>query len=382
MFSHLPDEMIYMIISMIDESPISIYRMKDVSPLFRSIIMDLKPTPITKGVSTPYKIDEEVNDLCKKHTPTKTFDWLYKHNIFVSLRNINTLVLHDRSDIIKHCFRYREFLDIMFNRFYLGSGGCGGKGDDIFSLTKTNNPIIMATIHNKVSVIRLLLDSGSVGNPYVKMIPSILDVCIKYCHKDILSYLLIHRYNEIKDDFQRKVYSIINRFDNCEDIFFYLLQTDKLIISTKLLQSMIIKNYVALFKVCYQRSITNNQVNEFKNYIRYSIQNNNECIFHYLMKREHYVTKSVSDIIISTIHRKKDFNGNGFLNMLIDHHIHLLGKNASLPFIYVCLLNQVSTFRINMLVKKGFRYGFPEIRVAVDREDIDLLKILVNGLQI
>src|SRR6056300_1121539 len=115
-----------------------ILRLKIINRQFRDIISsfenswvlipiknncDLK-TPhynkLLKDTSTIIKIKKErserLEELCKKNTSTETFKWLIKNNIFFSLSNIKTLIINNRIDVIKCCFFYKDFLDLLFNR--------------------------------------------------------------------------------------------------------------------------------------------------------------------------------------------------------------------------------------------------------------------------
>ena len=112
------------------------------------------------------------------------------------------------------------FLKIIFNRFYIYIES----DNDIFSLTSTKNPLILAGMYNRIEIIKLLLDkTRNIVNPYIDIIPSLLDISIKYNHKNLLSYLILNYYNLISNLIQTKLNTIINRIDNCEDILFYLL---------------------------------------------------------------------------------------------------------------------------------------------------------------
>ena len=130
---------------------------------------------------------EKLDSLCKKKTSLSTFTWLMDNNIFFSLSNIKTLIMNGRIDVIKKGFYYKEFLDLIFNRFYIDPT----KSNEIFSITENINPIVVAIEYNQLNIVKLLLESSSHGNPFLNMIPSLLDLSIKYINKTILSYLII-----------------------------------------------------------------------------------------------------------------------------------------------------------------------------------------------
>ena len=132
------------------------------------------------------------------------------------------------------------FLKIIFNRFYIYIE----PDNDIFSLASTKNPLILAGMYNRIEIIKLLLDkTRNIVNPYINLIPSLLDISIKYNHKNLLSYLIINYYYRISTVIQTKLNTIINRIDNCEDILFYLMINKGIVLNQKHLHSLISMKY-------------------------------------------------------------------------------------------------------------------------------------------
>ena len=64
------------------------------------------------------------------------------NNIHFSLRNISELIKKDRIDVILAGFHYKDFLDIMFNRFYFAvTTGCLIGYGDIYPITNTSKTL-------------------------------------------------------------------------------------------------------------------------------------------------------------------------------------------------------------------------------------------------
>ena len=63
-------------------------------------------------------IDMIFNRLCRSGF-LKNFKWLFDNNLYLSINNINNLIVHYRVDIIKLLLKYNNLKDILFNRFYL-----------------------------------------------------------------------------------------------------------------------------------------------------------------------------------------------------------------------------------------------------------------------
>ena len=182
--------------------------------------------------------DKEMDIVCKKNTSVQSYEWLMKNNLFLSLPNIKSLIIYNRIDIIKAGFFYKEFLDVLFNRFYIDDT----KYNEIFSITETINPVIIAAKFKRLEIIKLLLELNNHGNPFRNMIPSLLDIAIKYSNKSLISYIILNFFDNIKSILPSRLMSIFHRINKSEDIFFYLLQTNKIEINNKLLIGSIKKD--------------------------------------------------------------------------------------------------------------------------------------------
>ena len=153
------------------------------------------------------------------------------------------MIIHDRYDVFKKGYFYKQFLDIIFNRFHISLENY----QDIFSLVESYNPLIIAGNYNRINIIRLLLEQSTVGNNYIKLVPDLFDISIKYNHKRLLTYLIIKHFDKIKELIDDKLLQIIYRINNCEDILFYLYKIKKYRFYSKHYQGIIINKYNDFF---------------------------------------------------------------------------------------------------------------------------------------
>ena len=373
MFDILPEEMICSIIQCVDTDPVSIYKLRNVNKLFRKQI-DIHPS---LSVSDYQKRDlpDKLGVLCKKKTSVKTFVWFYERNMFLDLPNLNLLIINNRIDVIKQFFHYRNYVGLLFNRFYLP---INEENCDIFSLTKTNNPIMVAAIHNRVDMVSLLLELSHEGTHYYnQQLSSILNITIKYSHRNLLSYLVCKHYKGVFNDLQRKLYTIIHRFEDCEDLFFYLVVTKKVNITGKLLSGMIIQKYNDLFRYCYPMIQMKTEPDHHE-YLKYCIYHSNKGIFTFLL------TIIIPDddlkrYIMNCLRQKRNNPTKEFLTFLLREHLSILEKHKD--FIYLCIQHDVDTVDIMTLVNQEFPYDLEDVQLSLDKGYIKLLKYLVYHLK-
>lgn len=318
----------------------------------------------------------EVSRFCStKDTPTSTFKWLMDNNIFFSLPNICELIKNNRLDVIHLGYHYSDFLNMLFNRFYMNNEILRDN-NYIFTSTHSLNPIIVAAENNHVSIIKSLLESSSIANPFIKEIPNIFDIAIKFCYNNLVNYIIINHYSEISELIDNKVLKIIHRFDDCQDIIFYLILNKKIKITLKLLTGCIYKSYNKLFKCIYDKSEYDKiDCNEL---IKKTVEYNNYTIFSYLINNTDYVLLNHNrDNFTRSLIKKKNIQKE-FLEYVLLNHIELLSENYELVrfSIYVGVDNNV----VQYLIENGFSYNKDDLYKPLDDENIELLKYLVNNL--
>lgn len=363
MIESLPDELLSEIIKHIDVSPVHLYSLRMVNTKFYHII-----TTNTFIFNPPYLSGKRYYDLCRKKLSVDSFNWYLKNGVQLTIPQINLFIKHNRVDILKRGFHYKQFLDTLFNRFYIQFGG-----EDIFSLLSSENPITTAVIYNRVEIVDLLLESSIHGNPFRKYICYLLDAAIKHNHKNMIQYLLIYQYPYVNknNDFQLKSHKIIHRIPNCEDLFFYCIETKKIVLTNSILSGAITMNYFDLFVYCLQkRTLTKNGHSQF---IIQTIQEEKIQFLDHLFQ----IYDVDNELFTEYIRAKKRFS-NDFLLHIINNYLHKIKRSINL--IQICIYNGISNEVICKLIDLKFNYGYEEIHSVVSQKNLSLLKYLVNHM--
>jgi len=309
---------------------------------------------------------KEVDTLCLKNTPLSVFEWLFKNNIHLSIKNIQNLIIKNRIDVFKKGLYYKEFLSILFNRFHLCSNS------DILSLSKNISPMSTAVQYDRVLIIKLLLESSTHGNPYLDQIESIFEESIKYINTMTLKYLLVNHYCKLKEIIHRKFNTLILRFSNIEDILFYIVINQKATITRENMKSFISKNYIELFKHCFTNYFSSKHNSDL---LLKCVESNSFVIFEYLMEQGSYIhPNEFSDVFLS----KKKQN-TLFLNMILDKYTKLLPLNCSI--ISLSIKNKVDSSRIEKLVNNNYYYDEKDIITILEDKNIQLAKLMINSYE-
>ena len=309
------------------------------------------------------KRSREIDTLCLKNTPVSTFIWLFENNLHLSIKNIQNLIIKNRVDVVRQGLHYSEFLKLLFNRFHLCSN------NDILSLSNNVNPMSAAVRHDRVEIVRILLESGNHGNPYLNQINSVFEESIKYVKTGTLNYLLVNYYDKLKETVNRKFNTIILRFSNIEDILFYITINQKAQITRENMKSLISKNYIDLFKYCYEKHIHGKNNSDL---LLKCVESNSFVIFDYLMSNGSYINPSE----FSTVFLSKKKHHIIFLNMILDNYIDLLPVNTNI--ISVSIKNKVDFGRIEKLINNNYHYDEKDIINVLEQKDIKLAKLMIN----
>mgnify|MGYP001221958010 CR=1 FL=1 len=325
---------------------------------------------------SPESIDysNKINGFCKKKTNLKTFDWFFKNDVQFTLENIKQLIINNRIDVFKRGFFYEYFLKLIFNRFYIDVG-INDDVSDIFSIITTNNPLIIAGIHNKVEIIKLLLEKSSHGNPYLKMINALLDISIKHNHKNLLSYLIINYYeNETNNNLniECKLIKIIHRVKNCEDILFFL-HTKGIRVESKHLPGLIMMGYNDFFTIQYRTIFHKSDIKFKLNLLSYTVSYNNIDLFNRIFTNiRDDLTK---DEIQGTIFQNTKITSN-FLYNMINNHKEYISKDLSI--ISTCIRSHVTDNTIIDLVNEGYSFNKEDMEIILKNGKINILLCMCN----
>ena len=292
-------------------------------------------------------IDMIFNRLCRIGY-IKNFKWLFNNNLYLSINNINNLIIHYRGDVIKLLLKYNNLKDILFNRFNLFSVN---ESLDIISLTKSDNPLVTCgMVFNKkttnLDIIKLLLDKDIINNPYIHQIPSLFITAIKYNNIVVIKYLVTFYY----DDILHLTYKLISYMmcsNNNDDLFFYLVQNDKITINDKFLINCIKKEYNDLFIFSYEKIDFNGY--KYKNYLSHIYKNNNIELFNYILKNIPNI--NFQFIIHDMIKYNNMFN---FISLLLNKYFDKIPKKSL--FIKLCIKNKIEHTIIKHLVDNDYKY--------------------------
>lgn len=363
MIDSLPEEIIFEIVKNLNVTPIELYSLRMINKKVFEII-----TTNTFDFDPIYLFGKWYYDLCRTRLSVDSFNWYMKNNVKLMIPQMNVFIKHNRIDLIKRGFHYKQFLDTLFNRFYINY-----ENEDIFSLSSSENPITTSVMYGRVHIIDLLLESSYHGNPFRKNMCFLLDSAIKYNQKNVIKYLLVHQYPEVNknNDFQIKAHKIIHRIPDCEDLFFYCIETKKIILTSSILSGMITMNYFDLFVYCLQRrALTENGHSQF---IVQTIQEERIQFLDHLLQ-----IYDIENEIFTEYLRSKRRYSKEFLLHIINNYLHKI--NQSINLIQVCIQNNLTNDILFKLVDLNFRYGYEEIEWVLGERNLKLLKYLVKNM--
>ena len=317
-------------------------------------------------------IDEQFNEICKKNTSIESIKWLFQNNIFLSLKNIKYLIINNRINVINMCLEYEENRRVIFNRFHIAE--ILDKNDDILSKKEILHPLIIAGNYGRIDIIDMLLNLNYMKYCFNKEIPRLLDISIKFNHEKLLTYLVINYYNNISETLQNKISSIINRVDNCQGLLFYLISSDKVKVSHKLLVGCIIKSYYDLFKFFYRKKPFDN-INSIE-LIKECIHYNNVEIINYLMDECHCI---ISPEKFSFYFFKKRTYSKEFISNIVNKYKDYIKKTSNL--IYLSIKYDIHELLIKDLIFNNYNYTNEEIKLAVDLNKYCLVEYMCQYIK-
>lgn len=356
MLDTLPDDILISIVHHACSKPTEYLSLMNINKCMYTMIYQMNN--IYEGDEHNY--DEDINRICKEEKSSiNTFQWLFKNKVKLSLENIKELIICNRYDVFIDGLLNEYFLKIIFNRFYIYIE----PDNDIFSLASTKNPLILAGMYNRIEIIKLLLDkTRNIVNPYINLIPSLLDISIKYNHKNLLSYLIINYYYRISTVIQTKLNTIINRIDNCEDILFYLMINKGIVLNQKHLHSLISMKYNDFLITYYS-----NDNNYYYSLLEKCCETGNIQILNYIIGINHPSKKEFTKIIL-----KNKIYSYYFLDNIYENHLSLIEQDKR--FIKLCLQFSLDEEKIIRLVDRGFKFSEEDMEETLSQKRYLLLE--------
>ena len=367
MFHTLPNEIINTILLENQFKPIDLINIMYVNHTLKLLVDEY-----TNLYDVNYQISEDddkyMSLLCSKKKPISIFQWLLKNNYPFSLGNIKNIIQYNRIDVIKEGLMYENFKKIIYNRFYIYSSH-DFITENMNNIKGYENPLIIAGLYNRITIIKLILNHQTKKMNFPSLEITLLDIAIKYNHKNLVNYLIYNHYDALKHIINSKINHIICRIKNCEDILFYLILNNKITITQKLLNSCIIANYNELFKYLYSKVHYKNPLPLLKS----SIDNNNVKIFNTLINDNTLSSENFTNILLSRSNYKKEF----ILN-IINNYNNMINKEKR--FINLCINTNINNDIIIQLIHQGHFYDLYEVKSVMEKENIKLLKELVKKL--
>ena len=365
MLDTLPNDIIKEIIDELFNyyHPIKIVQYRNINHLFREIIDD-------KRIDRPRIMEDkiikkEIDVYLRKNTNINQIEWLFNNHVNFDLDHVRTIIIYNRIDIIKKGFYYEKFLKLLFNRFYLSEDD----RSDMYAAFECKNPLIIASKYNRIDIVKLLIESCSVGNPYTKVLNGILNIAATYSHKNLFCYLVTYHYDSIKQLMNSKINKLIYRFDNCEDIFFYLIINKKIDINLKLLIGCISKRYHDLFRYIYPKL----EIKDRLELLNKTIHMNDIELFNYILNDYRITNEFFSEIIVVD-----GFGyGTDFIYNILNNHMYRITKESKI--IKLCLENNIENDSIVKLIHKGYYYDDDEIQYVLTNKNIFLLTEMCNN---
>ena len=376
MLDKLPSEILIIIIHKACKDPGDYITLRNVNQELFTII-DTKEHLFYTFFPESIDYSNKINGFCKKKTNLKTFDWFFKNDVQFTLENIKQLIIYNRIDVFKRGFFYKYFLKLIFNRFYLDTNFNDEESCSfgIFSFIQSKNPLIVAGINNRIEIIKLFLEKSVYGNPYLKMINSLLDISIKYNNKNLLSYLIIRYYNTdlgVNLKIESKLLKIIHRVTNCEDILFFL-HTRKIRIESKHISGLIIMKYNDFLTMQYETIFSKSDYSFQKDLLSNSITYNNIVFFNKIFAnvKERLTNNEIKEIIF-----KNHKITNDLIYNMINNHKEYISKDT--PIINRCIQTGVEDNTIIQLVNEGYLFNKEDMLEILEKEKINILFSMCN----
>ena len=172
-------------------SPILSYRLKFVNKDFNDIIENYD------GVLPQNICDSDNNKyLLLKNANIETYKWFLNKKYNLVHRDISTLILCDRPDILYLLLEYEKYKNVLFNRFYLTDSNIVEEFN-IFYFGKVNRSyLLLACECDNLNIVKFLLESDN-RNVYYLQINAAVEYCLKNKNLKILKYLFYNYINKI-----------------------------------------------------------------------------------------------------------------------------------------------------------------------------------------
>jgi hypothetical protein len=367
MLDDLPEEILTVIMNHSCQRPKDYMNFKLINQRSSFIVGNLEHLFINDG----NQYEEELDELCRRGPSLKTIDWYFKNDVTFTLKNVKRLIINNRIDILQHGLKYHPFLELLFNRFYMNVDS----QNDIFSIVESLNPLMVAAENNHIFIVKLLLEKNEIRNPYIRLIPELLEISIKYNHKNLLNYLICNHIERVEKKISEKFLSIIYRIENCEDILFNLVLNRKVKIESKHLQAILTNNYNQLFKYIYHHMGWINTSITFKmNLLSGCLSSNNIDGFTILFEEIKDIIPRKEFVKLLFGNRNDNFyNGKkDIIYHIVNNYLHYIDKDSKL--LSTCIMNDIGENTMIQLVEDKYHFKEEDMKVVLEHRHFKLLE--------
>jgi len=367
MLDDLPEEILTVIMNHSCQRPKDYMNFKLINQRSSFIVGNLEHLFINDG----NQYEEELDELCRRDPSLKTIDWYFKNDVTFTLKNVKRLIINNRIDILQHGLKYHHFLELLFNRFYMNVDS----QNDIFSIVESLNPLMVAAENNHIFIVKLLLEKNEIRNPYIRLIPELLEISIKYNHKNLLNYLICNHIERVEKKISEKFLSIIYRIENCEDILFNLVLNRKVKIESKHLQAILTNNYNQLFKYIYHHMGWINSSITFKmNLLSGCLSSNNIDGFTILFEEIKDIIPRKEFVKLLFGNRNDNFyNGKkDIIYHIVNNYLHYIDKDSKL--LSTCIMNDIGENTMIQLVEDKYHFKEEDMKVVLEHRHFKLLE--------
>ena len=235
--------------------PEKLYRLRRVNNNFKNKIDNLKENYDINYVENNIRMQNILNKLFWSCNSISLFKWFFQNNIFLNENNMTNLIINKRLDILNECIKYNYLLDVIFKDSY--------NFLDYFPSSKIvieKSPLILAGQTDQLDIIKFLLNTKIFKNPFYHQIDILINECIKRRNIRIIKFIVTEYYNYIKVK-SETIENIIKKMSNIEDLIFYLVLSNKCIVTSKIVYMCINKRYINICKYMYEKFYINSLIN-------------------------------------------------------------------------------------------------------------------------
>ena len=343
-----------------DLDPISLYKLQFVSKNFYKIVNNLKCNYDKNYLKNNISLQNKINRLCFSNS-LPAFKWLFKNNIFLTDNNIINVVSNNRLDILRECVKYNEILNTIFHDKYSILVFNSQK------IVQTESPLIIAGIKGYYDIIKFLIEIPLLKNPFHQQLDILIEDCLSNLEmgKTIIKYICTYHYEKLIHKYFTTE-KVLKKLDNCEDLIFYLMQSNKICINNNLILYCIERNYMEASIHAY-KNIDENLLIPGEHIVRIFKSENTQLLDFFILnylKHFNYVKKNLYKLEVS----------NKMFFHIFNNYLKYIDVDFPIIELYLQYEQNIDTLR--MLINNNYLITKKSIIESLDFEDKNIFKIL------